>query len=228
MKLKLIGFETDYEVQRDCTTVLTIKDKHLYVKTIFMLNEIVSNKYDTNEILLFDNDKEISIDKNVIFIPDTFSFNLNEKQIINKLQAKIIEDTCVNSAIELNVSEIMDTVNSAILKIINYYDIGIDFDSLELPTLIKCCKLGIEEDYDELISKLFYIVDVMSELFQNHLLIFTNLSDLLTEDEITKLVSYSNYKKIYILLIDHEEMNYEGIVNYVIDSDFSENILFDK
>ena len=87
----------------------------------------------------------------------------------------------------------------------------------EWKSIFKLYNVRIGENYNSLYEKIEEYVKVLADILHIKLLIFLNIKEYLTEEEIDNLQKICFYKKIFLLLIESEE-------RFVLDSSrLSEN-----
>ena len=183
----------------------------------------ISNNNIVDDIYLSDdNNNEINyFNKFKIFI-DFFDFNFDSKKITND----IIKYLNKNISIEVKDS-ILNQYNKIIKlykKELNNIDIPLMIETeIDSDNITKSLKISIEVKQN-LIENLLLLIDIENILGTKDILIFVNLKQYLTKNELEELYKYSIYNEVSILLIDSQ--CYGGTLNnekkLIIDENLDE------
>jgi CRISPR-associated protein Csn2 len=191
-------------------------DNYLYINNEDILNiEIENKKYFYRVIndffqisngenldyisCLVDGNEENIVGKIAVFT-DYFNFDL--KKNINVVTKYIIDNLE-----EYDRQDIVKCYHRLLKKyasIINKIDLPVMInDEINIERLMKSIKLNINFTND-LLDNLCIIIDMEREISINKLLIFVNLKQYLTKQELIELYKYSLYHNVKILLIDSQ------------------------
>ena len=112
-------------------------------------------------------------------------------------------------------------------KVINTVDLPIILEEeINLESISKTLHLSIEEK-DELLDNLFLLIDLENTLKFNNILVFVNLKQYLSKNELIEFYKYAIYNKIQILLIDSQAygvtLEYEK--KLIIDENLDEFVI---
>lgn len=222
MNLKFNYFDNILSVKEDKITSLEIENKGCFYRTITNLIKI-SNGDIIEEIYFFDNNKEeINISNKILIISDYFNFQIILKKYSNHLQKLIIDNTNDETLNTLTV--IYKKLIEKIKKIFGNIDFEITFnDEFNLEQLIKFLKPTIKEKQD-LINNLYLIVDLEKCFKLNKIIVFVNLKQYLTKEELNEFYKYCIYNKITILLIENEshQTTLNNEQKLILDDDLDE------
>ncbi len=112
-------------------------------------------------------------------------------------------------------------------KVINTVDLPIILEEeINIESISKTLHLSIEEK-DELLDNLFLLIDLENTLKFNNILVFVNLKQYLSKNELIEFYKYAIYNKIQILLIDSQAygvtLEYEK--KLIIDENLDEFVI---
>ncbi len=196
MMIKTTFIEKKIELSHDYVRCIEIENKSYFYRLIDSLNK-VSN----GEVL-----DELSLDEmkqnNMILILDYLNFSENFKKISNDIQ-KLIKE---------KIDEVdYDELNRRYKKVINIWkrviskiEIPISVvEDMNIDRLIKMLNVRINFS-DNLLNNLLLLIDINRELGNEKVLVFVNLKQYLTKEELQELYKYSIYNQQIIMLIDSQ------------------------
>ncbi len=130
----------------------------------------------------YQDDKELSFEKNCLFIKDCFDPNLDEKKIAAFIQKDISSRISEEDQIELQ--RITNEFSKLISDISSEYPIPVEIDS-ETPfqTLFKAFSISPIDKGDSFLESLILKIRILSFVLKRECFIFYNLQDYLTEQE---------------------------------------------
>ncbi len=194
--IKTTFIEKKIELSHDYVRCIEIENKSYFYRLIDSLNK-VSN----GEVL-----DELSLDEmkqnNMILILDYLNFSENFKKISNDIQ-KLIKE---------KIDEVdYDELNRRYKKVINIWkrviskiEIPISVvEDMNIDRLIKMLNVRINFS-DNLLNNLLLLIDINRELGNEKVLVFVNLKQYLTKEELQELYKYSIYNQQIIMLIDSQ------------------------
>ncbi len=221
MKLQIIGMENVIEFNDDTNTLLIIKDNHFFGKFIKLLNDISKNSIDSNEIVLIEQDKNI-LSSSIVII-DPFNIDLNSKKILNALYKQLNIDFQANDSI-LDFYNLLSQLNVLVSEFIEEYNLQFSFnEEFSFDGYLKFINLKIINNENEnLFEHIIDFLEVVSELFPTTPLIFCNIFSFLSQEEITSLCKYKNYKHVNVLFIENKDFEITDFNKFIIDEDFFE------
>lgn len=196
MMIKTTFIEKKIELSYDYVRCIEIENKSYFYRLIDSLNK-VSN----GEIL-----DELSLDEmkqnNIILILDYLNLSENFKRISNDIQKLIKEKMDEVDYDELNrrYKKVINIWKRVISKIEIPISVGEDMD---IDKLIKMLNVRINFS-DNLLNNLLLLIDINRELGNEKVLVFVNLKQYLTKEELQELYKYSIYNQQIIMLIDSQ------------------------
>ena len=226
MKVRIKGFYKDIETFSYKNVLLAIEDKKLFTNTI--KNILTYDYRNLNEIIIYNDELELVLSKNVILIKDIFSFEINSKTILNKLYLslkQIIEES--NELVNGFYSSI-NMINHSIINAASEWNFDLILnEQLELETYFKSNGIKIWAEYSTLLEKALLIIEILSEFMPDILLIISHSLDYFDDEEVKEILKYIRYKQIDALFIENSierESLFEDV--YLIDNEF--DLIYNK
>ena len=222
MKLEIKYLDNDIDIKENEVYALEVENKNYFYRIVRDLHNISNNNIVDDIYLSDDNNNEINyFNKFKIFI-DFFDFNFDYKKITNDIIKYLNKNISI---------EVKDSILNQYNKIIKLYKK--ELNNIDIPLMIetetdsdnitKSLKISIEVKQN-LIENLLLLIDIENILETKDILIFVNLKQYLTKNELEELYKYSIYNGVSILLIDSQ--CYGGTLNnekkLIIDENLDE------
>ena len=222
MKLEIKYLDNDIDIKENEVYALEVENKNYFYRIVRDLYNISNNNIVDDIYLFDDNNNEINyFNKFKIFI-DFFDFNFDSKKITNDIIKYLNKNISI---------EVKDSILNQYNKIIKLYKK--ELNNIDIPLMIetetdsdnitKSLKISIEVKQN-LIENLLLLIDIENILGTKDILIFVNLKQYLTKNELEELYKYSIYNEVSILLIDSQ--CYGGTLNnekkLIIDENLDE------
>lgn len=172
------------------------------------------------KFIFSEGDKILSLEKQAEIIWNPFSIDMNNKKILGKLYHELQT---------ISLEESYDAIGNLNAEIIRYLDaisekvaypirFGMD---LNLMDLYKLYGVQLETDGSSTLEKLMDYIKIMSSLCGIHMMIFVNLKDYLSENQIKELYKTAFYYKMNLLLIEaHQRETLPDECTQLIDQEF--------
>ena len=112
-------------------------------------------------------------------------------------------------------------------KALNDIDLPLYVENdISIDNINKLIKLGISTK-EELLDNLMLLIDLEHTLKTNNFLVFVNLKQYLTKDEVVELYKYAIYNEITIMLVDSicHGVTLKSEKKYIIDENLDEFVL---
>ena len=201
MKMKINFLDNEIKFIDGYINNIEVENKKYFFRIINNLL-LINDEYN-DEILFFDdNYKEINLTNKLNIIIDYFNIDFNNKKYLTEVNKLFIEQLTEDNRKKIN-NEYKKIVSS-LKTILNKIDIPITInEELDITSLLKMFKLSINSK-DEIIEKLLLLIDIEKMFHVNKLLVFVNLKQYLSKEELKELYKYSIYNNVKILLIDSE------------------------
>lgn len=202
MKLCIKYLDNNLVLNTSEVCALEIENKRYFYRVVNNLYT-ASNGEITDDIVLLDNEeKEINVSNKLKVFLNFFDFRLNTKKYINDI-SKYITNNITDESKDLLIKQYNKIIN-IYKKALNDIDLSLIIDSeINIENITKLMKISINISND-LLSNLFILIDLEKLFYTKNILVFINLKQYLTTEEIEELYKYSIYNEVPILLIDSQ------------------------
>ena len=185
-----------------------------------------SNNQETEEFYFTENNEEIKLNKKIRIITNYYDFDFNNKKYINELIKNISNNTDDNILLKLNNN--YNKLYKVLSSLINSVDLNFKVDNndeFSINEILNNFNLSIPSK-DNLLDNLILLIDIEKQFNINKILVFINLKDYLSREDIIEFEKYCIYNNVYVILFDNSKYknnSYEK--KFIIDNDLSEVIL---
>ena len=225
MKLVINFLDNDLYINSERVLSIEVENKSYFYRIVNCFNSLyVGDKID--EINFYDEKfNEINLNNKILIMYDFFNFDFNSKKNISKIY-KLIEDNLDEKSLQS-----FNNLYSKLLKILknelNYLDINIKLDEeYKMENILKIVKLSIEKK-DSLMDNLFLLIDLEKILKVNEVLVFVNLKQYLSKDELKEFYKYIVYNNLCAVFVDSQTYGIADNMEtkIIIDDNLSEFVL---
>lgn len=225
MNIKFNYLENKIIISNEYVRVMEIASKEYFYRIIKEFN-CIKNGNISDEVYIFNDElKEINLTNKMNLVIDYFNIDFNKKTNIIKL----------NKLIEENLSELSKIELSNLYKKI-YKLFSLSLENVELPItindsysindFIKILEFNLETN-NNILDNLFLLIDITKTLNLDKLIVFVNIKQYLSDDDLVEFYKYVIYHNCHILLIENichtELLEYEK--KLIIDCDLVEYIV---
>ena len=154
--------------------------------------------------VLSDNDKVLSIEKNLEYFVDYVSFSINQKTLINKVNSKLIE-IALDEENYIKSKEIISDIENYLTRIGLGLTGDIGFNKLSIENLVKSSGTEFSEEYDSLSEKLLDYFELVREYDKDKLFVLVNLRSYISAEELNRFVHEIMVRGFKALLIDSKD-----------------------
>ena len=202
MKLIIKYIDNDIELKENEISAIEIENKRYFYRIVKDLYDIYDNELSEDIYLIDDNNKEINISNKIKIFIDYFNFKLDSKKYTNDI-TKYINKVLSEETKETLLNQYKKIIN-LYKKELNNIDLPLVLDTdLGIENITKLIKVSIDTN-KELINNLFTLIDLENIFQTKNILVFINLKQYLSKEEIEELYKYSIYNRITLLLIDSQ------------------------
>lgn len=206
MKMIHPDINTPIIEEKHCCCEWIIEAPELFTKYIQELLDQISGK--EGNFVLSDNDRTLEFSKYVEIIIDPFSIDINNRKLINKLYGKLTQ-------IAYEKENYLYT--QKVLSNLQEYMIGLECESdyflcndseTDISSVFKILNVRFEDISDNLSKKIEQYIKTLGQLSDKKVIIFVNLSNYLSAEQLTALIKDILYNEVIILLIEsHQQKN---------------------
>lgn len=224
MKLNVNYIDNSLNINDSSILSIEIENKKYFYRFIKDLTNI-SNGIGNEDIIMYEDDKEINLTNKIKILVNYFDLELNNKKLSNDI-VKYINDN-IDEEIKFKLSQEILKIIKIYKNILNEFDMPLVIDeNLSVESITKNLKISLDEK-SELLENLLLLIDLERTIKCNELLVFVNLKQYLSKEELNELYKYSLYNKIKIMLVDSQcygvTLNYEK--KLIIDESLEEFVL---
>lgn len=225
MKIKINYLENILEINEEKILSIEIENKSYFYRLVSNIYSIINSEV-VEDITFYDqNNNELNINNKIKIFVNFFNFEFDSKKYTNDINKYII-----NEMDENDKTILLKSYNKLIenfLKILNKSDLPLQIlEEITIDNIIKNLKLTINPK-NSLLDNLLLLIELEKTLKTNNLLVFINLKQYLTNQELIELYKYAIYNRIKILLIDSQ--SYGATTSYenklIVDSNLDEFML---
>lgn len=225
MNLKISYIEQKITFEEDTINAFEIENKKLFYRFVNDLYRLKNGELVEELIFFDDNNEDISVSKNIQILVNYFNLDLDTKKIITEANKIMMEQLDENDI--LDFSRIYKKIISKMNNIINKSEFPLIVDDeFNLEQFFKMMKITIKKEND-LLNNLMILIEINKIIRNNQILIFINLKEYLSKQELIELYKYAVYNSVTIILIDSKtygtSLKYENKI--IIDEDLNEIVL---
>lgn len=217
MKLDISYFDNVISFENGSVAVLEIENKDYFY---YLVNDFIQleNGSFVENIRFVDNDGTERSHIMFMVIINYFVFSFDSTKMNNYVMKQILGS--IESKDKESISKEFQKICKCFSRILEKIDLPLSFsDELNIEALVKLLKIRVSSK-NRIIDNLFLLIDISKVLENNDLLVFVNLKQYLTKDELIELYKYSIYNEVKIFLIDSQ--------SYGTKIDYEEKLLIDE
>ncbi|NLP46855.1 MAG: type II-A CRISPR-associated protein Csn2 [Epulopiscium sp.] len=223
MIMKISNFESEIIISDEYVRVLEIENKSLFANIVQSIHSLCYNEEGKEYIVLIEEGKEIKFNKNVYFIMDILSMDVNERKILNKLYSSL--KPCINLDMRNQIDQYLRDILNFINRIL--IEIPLEFNyktEIELENIFKLYEIKLCTQDQSFIEKVFNIIDLISLLDLYKVVVFCNIKSFFTDNEMEEIYKYIVYHKLHVILLEgnlvEKTLQFEKKIR--IDADFED------
>lgn len=211
-----LGF--DIEIRENEIIIITIENPEILREVVA---DIINQENGNDGKIVISNKADIvSFVKKVLFVPNVFCIDLNEKKVLSRLYAEISE------LIDSNYQEQYSKVVTESIRFIDEVLVNVPYDvisglDIDIAGFLKLLNVKIDTDNQlSLVEKVVNYLRLNKRMFNKDIVIFLNIKQFLNREEIEELYKFAFYEKISIILIEGCELErYPNEYHLIIDKD---------
>lgn len=223
MNITYTFLDNKIELHNDYVNSIEVLNKKYFYRLTSLIYKY-SNGESVEELYFTEDDKELKLGNKIRIITDFYNFDFNNKKYINELIKIISSNSDENLLNKLNTN--YNKIYKELENII--YDVDLNFkvninDEFSINEILKNFDLSIPSN-GRLIDNLILLIDIEKRFNLNKILVFINLKQYLSKDELIEFEKYCIYNNIYVILFDNIEYSklkkYENKI--IVDKDLNE------
>lgn len=202
MKIVVNFIDNEIAVENNNVFNIEVENKVYFYRLINEFNLISKGIISENIFFLDEDDNELNLLNKIDLYIDYFNIEFNSKKIINNLY-KVLK-TNINEEDKIKINKCYLKIKNILSKSFLDYNLPLVInDEFDIDTILKLLKVSIDSK-NNLLDNLSLLIDINNNFKINELLIFVNLKQYLTLEELNELYKYSIYNNVKILLIDSQ------------------------
>lgn len=225
MKINIDYIDNEIIITDDTIFNIEIENKTYFYRLISEFNAIANGELVENINFVDKYNNELTLLNRIDLYIDYFNIDFNSKKVINSLY-KMLKNN-LNEENKIKINNYYSKIKNILSKTFIDYNLSLVInDEFDLEMLFKTLKVSIKNK-DNLFDNLLLLIDINSIFNINELLVFINLKQYLTNEELKEFYKYSLYNNVKIILIDSQSY---GTANeyekkLIIDNNLDEFLL---
>ena len=200
MKIVSYNIETEIDFSKCDVYDLVIENSNMYYDVTNKLIKM-SNGEEQNDIVLSDNNQEISLGKIGEIIYNFYDLDINNKKIQGLVFKHLIEIAKEND-FYIELANINQSLMDFYTKLLTSQELNVCCDTdISLDNIIKLGNFKFEES-NKLIEKLVDYIDVLNKLKPLNMIILIDAFSVLSLDEVEKFIKQMKYLNLKILFVN--------------------------
>ena len=221
MNLRFPGIDQEFDCEdySHINALVIENPKMLFAVLSDVMVQLQGNEGKT---VISDNNKVLAIEKYLELHMSFVPFNVNQKNLINKIVGKMSENA-VDSQHYLRSSELLSNLERYFMELCFDLVGNIAFPKLSIDNIIKASGPEIVDDYVLLSEKLIDYFELVREYDRNKIFILLNLRSFLSFEELESFTQEVLKRQFQIMLLDSRD--YPVLKNekrYLVDDSLCE------
>lgn len=202
MKIVVNFIDNEIEVENNNVFNIEVENKVYFYRLINEFNLISKGVISDNIFFLDEDSNELNLLNKIDLYIDYFNIEFNSKKIISNLYKTLKVN--INESDKIKINKCYLKIKTILSKSFLEYNLPLTLnDEFDIETILKLLKVTIDSK-NNLLDNLLLLIDINNNFKINELLIFINLKQYLTLEELNEFYKYSLYSDIKILLIDSQ------------------------
>ena len=167
--------------------------------------------------VLSDSNEIIDVSKNIVIITDYINFSLNTKKNLSEVNSIMLSNLKKN-----DFSEELSKINSQIFNLndalADLSMLPVEYNELTNETLVKLSSYYFDDSLS-LPQKISTYAKLLCYNKKTKVMVFVNLPDFLSMEDINLLIKDINYNSLKILFINSHLYDIKSVKNIIVDKD---------
>lgn len=211
-------FEDGIRLEKAKGNILVVEDNAVYAKIVYSLYDRADDYFK-----VYDENFKAIAEKNIMTILNPLQFDLNDRSMKTVVYNMIINQINIDQEVKESIELCYQNIVKKIMGYL-YENDDIDFifqDAVDMKDLLKLIGLSVnQEKASGIFEKIQMLIDVLNEIANEKLLVFTNINTFLTDEEYAFVVEQINMNSQTVLLIENSRRHLDGFSYYCLDNDF--------
>lgn len=212
--MKLVNSYYGLEIQLDENniTVLVVENASTMSKIVY---DLINQCRGLEGNFVLSENKILKMDKESEIIVNPFQLDFSNKKILNALYSEMTA-----TAMDYEVDKAK--LNSELIELLDNITINQSYSGIcysldwEWASLFKMYNVHLDDDYEDLITKITEYTKVLSCLCHIRLLFLVNIKSFLTVEELQALYLCAQHNKINLILLESSEVEKNDRENIII------------
>ena len=219
MKFVYPGINTVFDTEIGKVNVLVIENQNLLTALIRDLTDQIAGL--EGKAVISEGNKVLPLAKNAELLSAFFPFEINKKPLLTKATAALVQQA-VEDDYELT-RELLGELESFLLAQTMKMVGDIEFQKINLETIVRSVGMTFEEAYDSLAEKIIDYFELVLEYDRQKLFILLNLRSFIDDEEATRFFDTILRQQYHVLLIESCEHTHLPTENcLIVDRDLCE------
>jgi len=199
MKITIRNIDEPIEFSEEYVSTLEVRNKYLFREII---NCLVRSQFEKHEYEIVNFDDGAALSDRLIIVSDVMSFDVSSRKIISEMYKQLMD------MIDNDVLKNMVKMETILERIGAFAEDSLNFDinyrtDFDLNDFLKLLKIepSIASEYD-IKQRVYGIIELINSLFDNKIICFMNLKQLITKEEFSEIVKNCLSKKQLVWFIE--------------------------
>lgn len=199
MKITIRNIDEPIEFSEEYVSTLEVRNKYLFREII---NCLVRSQFEKHEYEIVNFDDGAALSDRLIIVSDVMSFDVSSRKIISEMYKQLMD------MIDNDVLKNMVKMETILERIEAFAEDSLNFDinyrtDFDLNDFLKLLKIepSIASEYD-IKQRVYGIIELINSLFDNKIICFMNLKQLITKEEFSEIVKTCLSKKQLVWFIE--------------------------
>ena len=199
MKITIRNIDEPIEFSEEYVSTLEVRNKYLFREII---NCLVRSQFEKHEYEIVNFDDGAALSDKLIIVSDVMSFDVSSRKIISEMYKQLMD------MIDNDVLKNMVKMETILERIGAFAEDSLNFDvkyrtDFDLNDFLKLLKVepSIASEYD-IKQRVYGIIELINSLFDDKIICFMNLKQLITKEEFSEIVKTCLSKKQLVWFIE--------------------------
>ena len=202
MKLAYPEMQTVFQFGKETFPAVVIENPDFFYRFVDDLYHQCNGE--GSAFVLSENDVPISISGSIELVTNFFPFEINHKNLLTKISAKLEKTSLAPEFFERS-QRIVGSVENLILDLAFQNDLDLEYPKLSISGILKSAGICLKEDDLPLAEKMLTYMELMRNFSVASVFIFVNLRSVMDSDTLEKFTVTCRAHEYNIMLIDNRE-----------------------